>query len=107
MKHSILHLTTLTLVALAMLWLPSELIAQEAVNPLDGLRATSQTVATRQGAKAVVDFDLDLTNMKQLKSNTVLQIVPTLQANDGSAQLDLPEISISGRTRAIMLVHTT
>ena len=103
MKHSILHLTTLTLVALAMLWLPSELIAQEAVNPLDGLRATSQTVATRQGAKAVVDFDLDLTNMKQLKSNTVLQIVPTLQANDGSAQLDLPEISISGRTRAIML----
>ena len=64
MKHSILHLTTLTLVALAMLWLPSELIAQEAVNPLDGLRATSQTVATRQGAKAVVDFDLDLTNMK-------------------------------------------
>ena len=103
MKHSILHLTTLTLVALAMLWLPSELIAQEAVNPLDGLRATSQTVATRQGAKAVVDFDLDLTNMKHLKSNTVLQIVPTLQANDGSGQLDLPAISISGRTRAIML----
>ena len=103
MKHSILHLTTLTLVALVMLWLPSEIIAQEAVNPLDGLRATSQTVATRQGAKAVVDFDLDLTNMKHLKSNTVLQIVPTLQANDGSGQLDLPAISISGRTRAIML----
>ena len=103
MKHSILHLTTLTLVALVMLWLPSEIIAQEAVNPLDGLRATSQTVATRQGAKAVVDFDLDLTNMKHLKSNTVLQIVPTLQANDGSEQLDLPAISISGRTRAIML----
>lgn len=103
MKHSILHLTTLTLVALVMLWLPSEIIAQEAVNLLDGLRATSQTVATRQGAKAVVDFDLDLTNMKHLKSNTVLQIVPTLQANDGSEQLDLPAISISGRTRAIML----
>ena len=103
MKHSILHLTTLTLVALVMLWLPSEIIAQEAVNPLNGLRATSQTVATRQGAKAVVDFDLDLTNMKHLKSNTVLQIVPTLQANDGSGQLDLPAISISGRTRAIML----
>lgn len=103
MKHSILHLTTLTLVALVMLWLPSEIIAQEAVNPLDGLRATSQTVATRQGAKAVVDFDLDLTNMKHLKSNTVLQIVPMLQANDGSGQLDLPAISISGRTRAIML----
>lgn len=103
MKHSILHLTTLTLVALVMLWLPSEMIAQEAVNPLDGLRATSQTVATRQGAKAIVDFDLDLTNMKHLKSNTVLQIVPTLQANDGSGQLDLPAISISGRTRAIML----
>ncbi len=79
------------------------MIAQEAVNPLDGLRATSQTVATRQGAKAIVDFDLDLTNMKHLKSNTVLQIVPTLQANDGSGQLDLPAISISGRTRAIML----
>lgn len=103
MKHSILHLTTLTLVALVMLWLPSEIIAQEAVNLLDGLRATPQTVATRQGAKAVVDFDLDLTNMKHLKSNTVLQIVPTLQANDGSEQLDLPAISISGRTRAIML----
>lgn len=103
MKHSILHITTLTLVALVMLWLPSEIIAQEAVNPLYGLRATSQTVATRQGAKAVVDFDLDLTNMKHLKSNTVLQIVPTLQANDGSEQLDLPAISISGRTRAIML----
>lgn len=103
MKHSILHLTTLTLVALVMLWLPSEIIAQEAVNLLDGLRATYQTVATRQGAKAVVDFDLDLTNMKHLKSNTVLQIVPTLQANDGSEQLDLPAISISGRTRAIML----
>ena len=103
MKHSILHLTTLTLVALVMLWLPSEIIAQEAVNLLDGLRATSQTVATRQGAKAVVDFDLDLTNMKHLKSNTVLQVVPTLQANDGSEQLDLPAISISGRTRAIML----
>lgn len=103
MKHSILHLTTLTLVALVMLWLPSEIIAQEAVNLLDGLRATSQTVATRQGAKAVVDFDLDITNMKHLKSNTVLQIVPTLQANDGSEQLDLPAISISGRTRAIML----
>ena len=103
MKHSILHLTTLTLVALVMLWLPSEIIAQEAVNPLDGLRATSQTVATRQGAKAVVDLDLDLTNMKHLKSNTVLQIVPMLQANDGSGQLDLPAISISGRTRAIML----
>mgnify|MGYP001668024345 FL=1 len=103
MKHSILHLTTLTLVALVMLWRPSEIIAQEAVNPLDGLRATSQTVATRQGAKAVVDFDLDLTNMEHLKSNTVLQIVPTLQANDGSGQLDLPAISISGRTRAIML----
>ena len=103
MKHSILHLTTLTLVALVMLWLPSEIITQEAVNPLDGLRATSQTVATIQGAKAVVDFDLDLTNMKHLKSNTVLQIVPTLQANDGSGQLDLPAISISGRTRAIML----
>ena len=103
MKHSILHLTTLTLVALVMLWLPSEIIAQEAVNLLDGLRVTSQTVATRQGAKAVVDFDLDLTNMKHLKSNTVLQIVPTLQANDGSEQLDLPAISISGRTRAIML----
>ena len=70
MKHSILHLTTLTLVALVMLWLPSEIIAQEAVNLLDGLRATSQTVATRQGAKAVVDFDLDLTNLKHLKSNT-------------------------------------
>lgn len=103
MKHSILHLTTLTLVVLVMLWLPSEIIAQEAVNPLDGLRATSQTVATRQGAKAIVDFDLDLTNMKHLKSNTILQIVPTLQANDGSGQLDLPAISISGRTRAIML----
>lgn len=103
MKHSILHLTTLTLVALVVLWLPSEIIAQEAVNLLDGLRATPQTVATRQGAKAVVDFDLDLTNMKHLKSNTVLQIVPTLQANDGSEQLDLPAISISGRTRAIML----
>ena len=103
MKHSIFHLTTLTLVALVMLWLPSEIIAQEAVNLLDGLRATSQTVATRQGAKAVVDFDLDLTNMKHLKSNTVLQVVPTLQANDGSEQLDLPAISISGRTRAIML----
>lgn len=103
MKHSILHLTTLTLAALVMLWLPSEIIAQEAVNLLDGLRATSQTVATRQGATAVVDFDLDLTNMKHLKSNTVLQIVPTLQANDGSEQLDLPAISISGRTRAIML----
>ena len=103
MKHSILHLTTLTLVALVMLWLPSEIIAQEAVNLLDGLRATSQTVATRQGAKAVVDFDLDLTYMKHLKSNTVLQVVPTLQANDGSEQLDLPAISISGRTRAIML----
>lgn len=103
MKHSILHLTTLTLVALVVLWLPSEIIAQEAVNLLDGLRATPQTVATRQGAKAVVDFDLDLSNMKHLKSNTVLQIVPTLQANDGSEQLDLPAISISGRTRAIML----
>ena len=103
MKHSILHLTTLTLVALVVLWLPSEIIAQEAVNLLDGLRATPQTVATRQGAKAVVDFDLDITNMKHLKSNTVLQIVPTLQANDGSEQLDLPAISISGRTRAIML----
>lgn len=103
MKHSILHLTTLTLVALVVLWLPSEIIAQEAVNLLDGLRATPQTVATRQGAKAVVDFDLDLSNMKHLKSNTVLQVVPTLQANDGSEQLDLPAISISGRTRAIML----
>lgn len=103
MKHSILHLTTLTLVALVMLWFPSEITAQEAVNLLDGLRATSQTVATRQGAKTVVDFDLDLTNMKRLKSNTVLQVVPTLRANDGSEQLDLPAIAISGRTRAIML----
>lgn len=103
MKHSILYTTTLALVALAMLWIPAEGVAQEAPNPLDGLRASSQTIATRQGAKALIDFDLDLSNMKRLNSNTVLQVVPTLRANDGSDQLELPEISISGRTRAIML----
>uniref|UniRef100_UPI0039170134 DUF3868 domain-containing protein n=2 Tax=Pseudomonadati TaxID=3379134 RepID=UPI0039170134 len=77
--------------------------AQEAPNPLEGLRVSSQTVATRQGAKAVIDFDLDLTQMQRLKSNMVLKVVPTLRANDGSEQFDLPAISISGRTRAIML----
>lgn len=106
MKHTILHLTTLALVALAMLWLSTEGVAQEAPNPLEGLRVSSQTVATRQGAKAVIDFDLDLTQMQRLKSNTVLKVVPTLRANDGSDQLDLPAISISGRTRAIMLRRT-
>ncbi len=106
MKHTILHLTTLALVALAMLSLPTEGVAQEAPNPLEGLRVSSQTVATRQGAKAVIDFDLDLTQMQRLKSNMVLKVVPTLRANDGSEQLDLPAISISGRTRAIMLRRT-
>src|SRR3712207_3496629 len=41
--------------------------------------------------------------MERMNSNTVLQVTPVLKANDGSAQVELPALTISGRTRAIMM----
>lgn len=102
MRHYNLY-TTLLLLALSMLSATAGAIAQEPVNPLQGIRATSQSVAHRAGDKVIVDFELDLSEMDRLSSNTVLQVTPILQAHDGSEQMELHPITVSGRTRAIVL----
>ncbi|EEK16226.1 tetratricopeptide repeat protein [Porphyromonas uenonis 60-3] len=95
---------SLAWMALLMLCSLSTLSAQrQEMNPLQGIKSTSQTVVTRHGDKALVDFTLDLTEMTRLNSNTVLEVTPVLQSNADSNQLALPPILISGRTRAIML----